>query len=57
MGDVQSRRLSFYYGSDPAWGNWIPYLLRKADLHREQCVGISARPSSARRRRSNDLRA
>jgi hypothetical protein len=49
VGDVQSRRFSFYFGSDPAWGNWIPHLLRRADLHREQCVLIGARPSASRR--------
>jgi hypothetical protein len=51
VGDVQSRRFSSYYGADAAWGNWIPHLLRRAGLHREQCVVIGARPSSSRRRR------
>jgi hypothetical protein len=56
VGDVQSRRFSFYYGDDPAWGNWVRHLLRKSDLHREQCVMVGARPSSPRRRRSNGVR-
>jgi len=55
VGDVRSRRFSFYYGPDPAWGNWIPQLLRRADLHREQCVVVDARPSSPRRRAASSL--
>jgi hypothetical protein len=38
VGEVLSRRFSFYVGPDPAWGNWIPHLLRRADLHRERCA-------------------
>jgi hypothetical protein len=40
--EVGSRRFSFYFGDDPAWGNWIPHLLRRKDLHRERCVVIGA---------------
>ncbi len=50
VGTVESRRFSFYHGADPDWGNWIPRLLRRAGLHREQCVVIRARLSAARRR-------
>ncbi len=50
VGEVASRRFSFYFGDDPAWGNWIPHLLRRKDLHRERCVVIGARESRARRR-------
>jgi hypothetical protein len=49
VGEVAPRRFSFYSGADPAWGNWIPFLLRRTDLHRERCVVIGARESSARR--------
>jgi hypothetical protein len=51
VGEVTSRRFSFYFGADPAWGNWIPRLLRRKDLHPERGVVICASPSSARRRR------
>jgi hypothetical protein len=51
VGEVQSARFSFYFGDDPAWGNWIPHLLRRNDHLRERCVMIGARPSAARRRR------
>jgi hypothetical protein len=56
VGDVQARRFSFYYGDAPDWGNWIPHILRRADLHREQCVVIGARRSTQRRRRPDDTR-
>jgi hypothetical protein len=51
VGEVMSRQFSFYFGDDPAWGNWIPHLLRRKDLYRERCVVIDASESSARRRR------
>lgn len=50
VGDVASRRLSFWHGGDGDMGNWIPHLLRRTDLHRERCVVLGARPSAARRR-------
>jgi hypothetical protein len=55
VGEVQSRRLSFYHGADPAWDNWIGRLLRRKDLHREQCVVIGARQSAARRRPAHSV--
>ena len=55
VGDVSSRRFSFWHGADPDMGNWIPHLLRRADLHREPCVVIGPRPSSSHRRRPSDL--
>jgi hypothetical protein len=55
VGDVLSRRLSFYYGGGLAWGNWIPHLLHRADLHRERCVVIRARLSAPKRRRTDSL--
>jgi len=51
VGEVVSRRFSFYLGGDDAMGNWMPHLLRN-DRHRERCVLIEARPSSARRRQA-----
>jgi hypothetical protein len=50
IGDVASRRLAFAYCGSEDRGDWMPYLLRRADMHRESCVIIGARPSGPRRR-------
>jgi hypothetical protein len=55
VGDVASRRLAF----SPAWdldmGCWIPHLLRRSDMHREQCAVLAAQPSATVRPRVRDL--
>jgi hypothetical protein len=46
IGDVFSRRLSYSRPWDTTMGCWMQYLLRRADLRREQCVILTARPSA-----------
>jgi hypothetical protein len=55
VGDVASRRLAFSFCGDEAMGNWIPHLLRRADMHRERCIVLAARPSTTVRPRVRDL--
>jgi hypothetical protein len=54
VGDISSRRLAFSYSGDEDMGCWIPHLLRRPDMPREQCVVIHPQPSSRRRRSASN---
>jgi hypothetical protein len=47
VGDLVSRRLAYARTWDIEHGPWIPHLLHRADLRRERCVVLVARPSAA----------
>jgi hypothetical protein len=55
IGDVASRRLTFSPAWDPEMGCWISHLLHRADMRREQCVVLAARPSATIRPRLRDF--